>query len=167
MEPYPGDPTVVTGREKETDMRNYRGNDKVGPGIYCNVRELAFRSVDDEARLPGGPEDVWRQVPALAMLLAGPIVGLVFVMFLPLIGFLMLGGLVAGWLARQARPALLAAVRALRPAWEPALAYLGRGKAAAPKGQAPEARQPDEWADEVRRRLEQPQEPVEGEERES
>lgn len=129
-------------------MTKYHGNDEVGPGIYFNLRELAFRSVEDAERLPGGPEQVWRRVPALAMLAAGPIVGLVFVMFLPLIGFLMLAGVVLGWLGRQLAAAFGALGRVLRPAWQPALAFLGRGRAK--KAEAPK---PDPWAEEVRAKL--------------
>jgi hypothetical protein len=135
-------------------MTQYHGGDKAGPGIYLNVRELAFRSVDDEARLPGGPEQVWRPVPALAMLVAGPVIGLVYVMFLPLIGFLMLGGVVFGWLGRQAMPALNAFGRVLQPAWQPALAFLGRGKAAKKTDAANKPADP--WADEVREELAKP-----------
>ena len=144
-------------------MTRYHGNDKVGPGIYCNVRELSFRSVEDEARLPGGPDQVWRPVPALLMLVAGPIVGLVYVMFLPLIGFLMLAGVMLGWLGRQLVPAGNAFGRVLRPAWQPALAFLGRGKAKKP---ADAAKKPaDAWAEQVRAELEKPAE--DAEERES
>jgi hypothetical protein len=138
-------------------MTRYHGNDKVGPGIYLNVRELAFRSVDDEGRLPGGPEQVWRPVPAPVMLVAGPLIGLVFVMFLPLIGFLMVGGLVLGWLGRQALPAFAAFGRVLQPAWEPALAFLGRGKAAREAADGAD-RPADPWADQVRQELEAPAE---------
>ena len=132
-------------------MTQYHGNDKVGPGIYFNLRELAFRSVEDEARLPGGPEQLWRPVPALAMLVAGPVVGLVFVMFLPLIGFLMLGGLALGWLVRQTLPAFAGFGRVLRPAWQPALAFLGRGRARKADATTKPA---DPWADDVRAELE-------------
>ena len=132
-------------------MTKYHGNDRVGPGIYFNVRELEFRSVEDEARLPGGADAIWRPVPAVVMLAAAPVLGLAFVMFLPLIGFLMLGWLVVGWVGRQAMPAVLAFGRVLRPAWQPAMAYFGRGKAAAPA--APPRRDP--WAEAMREKLDE------------
>ena len=130
-------------------MKRYHGNQKVGPGIYFNLRELAFRSVEDDEWLPGDRDDVWREVPALVMLVAAPVVGLAFVIFLPLIGFLMLGGLAMAWAGRQAMPAFAAFGRVLRPAWQPALAFFARGKA---RDEAAAAR-PDPWLDEVRDEL--------------
>jgi hypothetical protein len=136
-------------------MRRYRGNDKVGPGIYFNLREMAFRSMDEEGRLPGGEREVWRAVPALLLLLAGPVLGLAYAMFLPLIGFVMLGGVVLRWVARQLGAALEAAGRVLSPAWQPALAFLGRGRAAKKGPEAPPAAR-DEWAEAVRTELAEP-----------
>lgn len=144
-------------------MKRYHGNEQVGPGIYFNARELAFRSVEDEGKLPGGEQEVWREVPALVMLIAGPVLGLVYVMFLPLIGFVMLGGLAAGWVGRQMLPALRAASRVLQPAWEPALAFLGRGREQRQAEEAPAA-EPDEWADQVRDAVAAP--PPEGDDEE-
>jgi hypothetical protein len=83
------------------------------------------------------------------LLVAAPFVGLLYVVFLPLIGFLMLGKVVAEWAAEQVADALGATVRVLRPAWQPAVAFLGRGK----RKRGPEkAREetPDAWADTVR-----------------
>jgi len=139
-------------------MKRYHGNEKVGPGIYFNVRELVFRSVEDEGRLPGGETDVWRQVPALVMLVLAPVLALAYVIFLPLVGFLMLGGLALGWLGRQLLHAVRAAGRVLSPAWQPALAFLGRGRKKEDAERAkPEA---DLWAAEVRRALNETEPPA-------
>jgi hypothetical protein len=146
-------------------MRRYRGNDKVGPGIYFNLREMVFRSMDEEGRLPGDEREVWRAVPALLLLLAGPVLGLAYAMFLPLIGFVMLGGLVLRWMARQLGVALEAAGRVLSPAWQPALAFLGRGRAKKPEAKPAPRR--DEWAEEVRAALDERAEPAVEEEKES
>ena len=62
-----------------------------------------------------------------------------------------LGWLVVGWVGRQAMPAVLAFGRVLRPAWQPAMAYFGRGKAAAPA--APPRRDP--WAEAMREKLDE------------
>jgi hypothetical protein len=146
-------------------MRHYNGNDKVGPGIYFNLREVAFRSLDEDGRLPGSEKDVWRPVPALLLLLAGPVLGLAYAMFLPLIGFLMLGGVLFRWLGGHALAALAAAGRVMSPAWQPALAFLGRGRAAE-KGEKV-AEEEDLWAEEVRKDLAEPAAEAEVEERES
>jgi hypothetical protein len=75
----------------------------------------------------------------------------------------MLAGVVFGWLGRQMWEALAAGMRVLRPAWQPALAFLGRGRAKPAPAKAA-AKADDPWAEEVRRELEKP---VEGEERKS
>jgi len=135
-------------------MRHYNGNEKVGPGIYFNAKELVFRSLEEEGRLPGDEDTTWRPVPVVVMLLAGPVLGLLYAMFLPFIGFAMLAAVVLGWVGRQLLPMLDGATRVLRPAWEPALAFLGRGKTRKPTAKAPApARKDDEWADEVRAEL--------------
>jgi hypothetical protein len=67
----------------------------------------------------------------------------------------MLGRLAFGWLGRQLQPALFATGRVLRPAWQPALAFLGRGRAAAPPAEGAH-RPTDAWAEQVRETLAQP-----------
>ena len=133
-------------------MRHYNGNEKVGPGIYLNVKELVFRSIEEEATLDGGAKATWYKVPTVAMLLAGPVLGLAYAMFLPFIGFVMLAGVTFGWVGKQLQPAFFGATRALRPAWQPALAFLGRGKAAKPA----ETKKKDAWAEEVRKDVAEP-----------
>lgn len=130
-------------------MRRYHGNETVEAGIYFNLRELAFRSLDEEGRLPGDAAATWTRVPAVVLLTVAPLVGLLFVMFLPLVGFLMLGMVALRWAGEHAAEALEGTVRVLRPAWQPALSFLGRGRRkAAAERLRPAA--PDAWADEVR-----------------
>ena len=134
-------------------MKTYRGQQLVDPGIYLNLRELAFKSLDDEARLPGIEDAVWRRVPALAMLVAAPVISIVYFIFLPLVGFLMLAGVVGLKLFELGRRLAAGALPVLRPAWQPALAFLSRGKPAreAPVEEALEAKREDRWAEEARR----------------
>jgi hypothetical protein len=137
-------------------MKTYRGQQLVDPGIYLNLRELAFKSLDDEARLPGTEDAVWRRVPALAMLVAAPVISIVYFIFLPLVGFLMLAGVVGLKLFELGRRLAASALPVLRPAWQPALAFLSRGKPAreAPVEEALEAKREDRWAEEARREAE-------------
>jgi hypothetical protein len=137
-------------------MKTYRGQQLVDPGIYLNLRELAFKSLDDEARLPGTEDAVWRRVPALAMLVAAPVISIVYFIFLPLVGFLMLAGVVGLKLFELGRRLAAGALPVLRPAWQPALAFLSRGKPAreAPVEEALAAKREDRWAEEARREAE-------------
>jgi hypothetical protein len=137
-------------------MTRYHGNQIVDPGIYLNLRELSFKSLDDTGRLPGGEEAVYRQVPALVLLVAAPLIGLVYAIFLPLIGFMMLGTFLAGKLFAVTKQAAEASVPLLRPAWQPARAFLSRAKPAkkAPEKAAAEDEDEDEWAEEARQEAE-------------
>jgi hypothetical protein len=129
-------------------MKRYQGNDTVEPGLYLNLRQLSFKSVDETAPLPGSPADTYRRVPMLALLLVGPVMGLAFVVFLPFIGFAMVGWLLAAKAARLAGEATRAALRVARPGWEPSLAFFSRSRPAAPA--APER---DAWAEATRKKL--------------
>ena len=74
-------------------MTTYNGNANVAPGLYFNARELRFASMDDGGTLPGDATDTWRAVHPLVLFLVGPFVGLVYAIFLPLIGFVMIASL--------------------------------------------------------------------------
>jgi len=136
-------------------MKTYRANQIVDPGIYLNLRELTFKSMDDEGRLPGAEDAVWRRVPALAMLVAAPLISIVYFIFLPLVGFLMLAGVVGLKLFELGRRLAAGGIPILRPAWQPARAFLSRGKPA-PETEAEETEEKpeDRWAEEARREAE-------------
>ena len=134
-------------------MTRYHGKENVRPGIYFNLRQLAFCSMEDEGTLPGTSEDVYRSVPAIALLIVGPLVGLAYVIFLPLIGFVMLARILAGKLLALSSEAVNALGRVLEPAWQPARAFLSRGrKARTRKAKERKARR-DRWAEEVAKEL--------------
>jgi hypothetical protein len=70
-------------------MRSYKANQHVDSGVYFCVRRLAFRSMEEAGPLKGAAGDVYRRVPALAMLFVGPLLGLLFLIFLPFVGIVM------------------------------------------------------------------------------
>jgi hypothetical protein len=107
-------------------MKRYRGAEMVEPGLFLNVRQLSFTSMQERGPLPGGGGDVYRQVPTPVLLLVGPLLGLAFVVFLPFIGFAVVARLLVAQAARLAVEATRAAARVLRPGWEPSLAFLSR-----------------------------------------
>jgi len=128
-------------------MKRYTGTETVPPGLYFNLRQVAFKSLDEEGPLPGTRDDVWRAVPTLMLLLVGPVMGLAFVVFLPLICFAMVGWLLGIKSARLAAAVARAAARSVKPGWEPSLAFLSRSRPA--KGDRPEK---DEWAEAARKK---------------
>ncbi|MFP3939331.1 MAG: hypothetical protein ACLF0P_03405 [Thermoanaerobaculia bacterium] len=148
----------MTTRGAKTRKRGYRGGETVEPGIYLDVRELRFRSMDEEGRLPGGETTRWRRVPAVVMLLAAPVISVAYFVFLPMVGFLMLAGVVGLKLHRLGKQLAIAMVPMLRPAWQPARAFLSRGKRAGrrPGEKTEEAPAEDAWAEEARRDADDP-----------
>lgn len=130
-------------------MRQHRGGEHVEPGLYFNLRELSFKSVDEASPLPGLPTDLYRRVPTLLLLVVGPVLGLVYVVFLPFIGVAMVTWLIAVKAGHFASEAGRQVARVLRPGWEPAMAFFSRARATK-KGTS----QTDPWAEEVRKRLE-------------
>jgi hypothetical protein len=141
-------------------MNTYRGSEIVPPGLYFDTHELSFVARDERSALPGTPANRYLRVPALAMLVVGPVLGLVYAMFLPFIGLYMVARLVVEKLAHGAIEVANAFTRVLRPAWQPAHAQLGRSKAkpAAPAAAAPPAKDP--WADEVAAELDPNRHPL-------
>ncbi|MBI2526200.1 MAG: hypothetical protein HYV93_09480 [Candidatus Rokubacteria bacterium] len=132
-------------------MKAYRGSDKVEPGLYFNARELSFKSVEEEGPLPGSPVEVFRRVPILVLLIVGPLLGLVYAVFLPFIGFAAVAWLLSVKAVQLGRGAAREAVRVLRPGWEPSLAFLSRSRPGARRTEAT-----DEWAEDVRKKLDPP-----------
>jgi hypothetical protein len=129
-------------------MKRYRGGDEVGPGFYIHTGRLSSESMKERGFLPGTERDVYRRVPTVGLVFVGPLLGALYVVFLPLIGFVMLAGAVAGKAFELGAHAVRASVRVLRPSWSPARALLARGK---PEEDARKRR--DEWAEEVGKQL--------------
>jgi hypothetical protein len=94
---------------------------------------------------------VYRRVPILVLLVVGPILGLVYAVFLPFIGFAVVAGLLGVKGMQLAGGAARGAVRVLRPGWEPSMAFLSRSTPAKSKREAR-----DEWAEDVRKKLDPP-----------
>ncbi len=139
-------------------MTRYYGNQKVEPGIYFCAKELSFKSMDDNGHLPGGPERTYWRVPALALLAAAPMLGLAYVIFLPLVGFVMLGAVALQKVGSLVRELGVWSATLLRPAWQPARAFLSRGKARKEREKA--EKHEDRWADEVREELEKDEDEI-------
>lgn len=88
-------------------MRTYRGGERAPSGIYCGLRSGEIHQFSaEETTLPGNPEARYVRVPVLLVLVAGPLTGLAFVVFLPLVGII---GLLAFLVHRTVRMTLSAA----------------------------------------------------------
>lgn len=136
-------------------MTRHQGTEEVEPGLYVSFRQLTFQPLSERGPLPGGPTDFYYRVPLIVMFLAAPLVGLGFVIFLPLIGFGMLAYLIGDRGLQWAAGAAREATRVVRPGWEPSLAFLSRSKSGK-TANAPEdrhAEKSDEWSKSVEKKL--------------
>jgi len=129
-------------------MKQYQGSQIVEPGLYFNLAQFSFKSIETKGPLPGSNSDVYRRTPVIALLAVGPILGLAFVIFLPFVGFAMLGWLLVSKLAAWSSDAAVSFARVVRPAFRPALAFLSRSKQ---KKSVRKERDP--WADDVKSAL--------------
>src|SRR6266540_1377177 len=75
------------GRE-EDDMARYTGGAKVGSGYYWNTSNWEVETIPPEGgRLKAMDSAKYVKVPFLALFLIVPLLGALFLMFLPFIGF--------------------------------------------------------------------------------
>ena len=131
----------------------YTGNQEVESGLYLNVRTFGVTNLEKSGPLPGTADDRFRRVPMLVMLAAAPLIGLAYVVFLPLIGFVAVGYLLGGKAMQFASSVSEHAGRVRRPAWAPLVAYLSRSKPAAPATPEDTAPESDAWKDAVEKEL--------------
>jgi hypothetical protein len=129
-------------------MKRYWGKQIAPPGIYLKAGELGFKSMMHEGPLPGSEEDAYRRVPALALLFIGPILGGAFVIFLPVIGFALLMGVVLGKIIEVGAHAVEAVIRVFKPTYQLGWAFLSRAK---PSDDATKHR--DAWLEEAEKEL--------------
>ena len=85
-----------------------KGGERVGKGTYWDVSNGERIRMERPGRLPGDDSRGYLRFHPLALLVVGPILGLVYAIFMPLVAILMvfwvLGGRIlsafSGWLAR-------------------------------------------------------------------
>jgi len=107
-----------------TDMMT-KGGHKVQAGTYWNMANGERVDLDQEGVLPGSGQDMYIKAPAVMAIAAGPVLGLVFAMFLPFIGIAMTLGLVGRKLGEAVSEA---AAGSMSFGWRPIEAYLAGRK---------------------------------------
>lgn len=69
-------------------MKGIKGGDKVKAGFYWRASRWEIVPIEGAgAALPGDETERYYRIPTLGMLVAAPVMGAVFVVFLPFIGF--------------------------------------------------------------------------------
>ncbi len=102
-----------------------RGGQKVTAGTYWNVMNGSRTDLVDEGILPGGHDALYVKAPGIAVLAMGPVLGLLFAVFLPFIGIVMAATLLIRKLGGALRDA---AVASASFGWKPIEAYLAGRK---------------------------------------
>lgn len=122
-------------------MAKHLGGETVAAGFYFNVAEWNVETFSGQGGvLPGTSETVYRSVPTLVLLMAAPILGAAFAMFLPFIGLALVAQHAAKAAWNFARDMAHAALVAMSPRMATGEAYLTGDKSKATKSETPDAR---------------------------
>lgn len=111
-------------------MLGYRGGTRVRCGYYWSPAGWEVIPVPREGgHLPGGADHRYFRVPVGLLLLLAPVMGGVYVVFLPFIGFAMILRLAGRKTAEALRATWGDMLSALGPAWRPGEAYFAGKRA--------------------------------------
>jgi len=75
-------------------MLKHTGGERVGKGTYWNLGNGERVDIQEEGTLPGNGKKTYYRMPAAAIIVAAPVMGLLYAAFLPFIGIAMLVKLV-------------------------------------------------------------------------
>ncbi len=108
------------------------GGDRVGTGNYWNFSTGERVHMENEGILPGGKAERYYRVHPAAILVAAPVLGLVYAVFLPFIGLAMSASVLFkklfGGLAQSA-------YRGAAFSWQPSESYLAGKRHSTRKGE--------------------------------
>ncbi len=128
-------------------MRQHEGGEKVPGGFYWKQNNWEIEVVKGETgTLPGDSGTTYVRIPTLAMLLGAPVMGGLFVVFLPFLGFAMLFNHLGKKAAAGLKQAVDEVGAAVGPAWQPGEAHLVGKKKKGKKGKAAKEEKPEEKA---------------------
>ena len=107
-------------------MLGHKGGTRVGKGTYWDLANGQRIDVEQEAVLSGAESSTYFRIPTGIMLIAGPVIGLLYVICLPFISIATVASLAAGKIANG----LLGLVgTSLSFEWRPTESYLsGKNK---------------------------------------
>jgi hypothetical protein len=126
-------------------MKELKGGNKVPGGFYFHKGNWEITVVQGEKGiLPGNEETTWVRIPTLAMLAGAPVMGGLFVVFLPFLGFAMLFNHLGKKAAAGLRRAADEVGAAVEPDWQPGMATFAGKKKAKKDGKAAKEEQKDE-----------------------
>ena len=103
----------------------YKGGHKVEAGTYWDTSTGERVEVEGQQTLPGNDHTIYIKAKSGLVLIAGPVVGLVFALFLPFIGIAMSLGQIG---KKVADSAVGHAAKSVGFGWRPIEAYLAGRK---------------------------------------
>ena len=107
-------------------MTTYNGNSKVQSGYYFSINSLGVEVIgEDGGTLPGPATTRYLSVPFPLLFVVIPVVGLAFLMFLPLIGFALFGYAIVQRLTGHVARGANALAATVAPPHATGAAYLG------------------------------------------
>lgn len=105
------------------------GGTPVKNGFYWNLGKWEMTMVPKQGGiLPGGSGDRYLKVPVIALLFIAPLMGAVYAMFLPFIGFAMLFTFLGKKALAIGRSEAVDVAATMSPDWRPGEAYLASGR---------------------------------------
>ena len=109
----------------------HTGGTKVNYGFYWSAKAWDMAMIPAEGGLlPGGSDRHYTRIPTVLFLLMAPIMGALYVVFLPFAGFALVAGHALRALTTLATDAFMHVAVAVSPAWAPGEAYLAARKQA-------------------------------------
>jgi hypothetical protein len=125
-------------------MERYKTGSKVRGGYYWNISKWDIVAVSgEEGELTGERTDRFVRLPLLVMATLAVAVSFVFVVFLPLIGFILFLQAVLGGLIRFGTGLVSRTATGVTPGWQPGEAHLtGRPEDSKQEQDEPGAQEP-------------------------
>jgi len=114
-------------------MLKRTGGTNVRTGFYWNLGKWEMATVPRQGGLlPGGADDQYIKIPMLALLVLAPMMGGLYVMFLPFVGFVLVFAYAGRKGGAALRTGFMEVATSVAPRWQPGAAYLA-GKRRAKK----------------------------------
>jgi hypothetical protein len=114
-------------------MAQRTGGTAAKSGFYWNLGKWEMTMVPKQGGiLPGGHSDRYLKVPVVGLLVLAPLMGAVYAMFLPFIGFAMLFTFLGKKALAMGRSGAVDVAATMTPAWRPGEAYLASARRKTP-----------------------------------
>ncbi len=120
-------------------MLRYRGGELVKAGTYLSLRTGEFVAIHREGgKLPGETRVQYLRAPLPGVMAVGPLMGLVFILFVPFAAVAAVIAFGSARLGRMIKATSQSLVQVAAPAWKPGVSFFTRQRRPATKGPAAE-----------------------------